>query len=301
MNAVARLFLAGVACLAVLGASANAALVGFYKFDEGSGTVAIDTAGGDGLLPNPSEPSDDDDGSIVGATYVPGIAPLGTPGFGTNALSFNGTSHVVNLGTSQDMLTNVSGATMAAWIQASSFSTTGQNSIVGVSVGPGGAATAARFVLQIARQGTVNVLRAGGRDNDTAAFTNLIAPTNTALSPNTLYHVAATINYATNSFELFLNGTSIATGVTGTNNLTAATTSPNTASQTAFIGASASGNTEYFAGIIDDVRIYNTILTASEINALAVPEPSTMMLALVGGAALLGLSRRKVKRLSDEI
>ena len=56
-----------------------------------------------------------------------------------------------------------------------------------------------------------------------------------------------------------------------------------------------------FSGNLDDVRIYNSLLTVSQIDAVRLdalqpaPEPSTMALAAMGGAALLFLRRRTVR------
>ena len=58
------------------------------------------------------------------------------------------------------------------------------------------------------------------------------------------------------------------------------------------VGAEGSIGDENFLGLVDDVRIYDTALTASEISSLvAVPEPTTAgVLAL--GAIALGARRR---------
>jgi hypothetical protein len=55
----------------------------------------------------------------------------------------------------------------------------------------------------------------------------------------------------------------------------------------------AGGSFEYFDGVIDEVRIYDRALNTSEIQALGVPEPTSLSLLLAGGAVLMA-RRRKV-------
>ncbi|MHC4517975.1 MAG: LamG domain-containing protein, partial [Planctomycetota bacterium] len=75
----------------------DAALVGWWTFDEGSGTVAADSSpnGNDGTLNG-------------GAEWVPGV-------YGT-AINFNGTDAYV--GTEQSLLDNADDFTMAGWVMA---------------------------------------------------------------------------------------------------------------------------------------------------------------------------------------
>ena len=262
---------AGASLLAIQ--SSSAVLVAQYGFDEATGSIAIDSAGGD------------DNGTITGATRVAGIAPAGSPGFGTGALSFNGTSsNKVDLGANQDLLQNVGGATLAAWVNGNSYSGSGGNSIIGISVESNSGS--ARFVLQVSS----GRLRAGGRDGNngggaTQGFSSFSGPT---LSINTLYHLAATVDYAANTFELFVDGTSVGSGNAA--NFNANATTPDTPSLASFIGSNSAGNGEFFDGTIDDARIYNSILADNEIAALAVPEPSA---ALLGALGCLALLRRK--------
>lgn len=113
------------------------------------------------------------------------------------------------------------------------------------------------------------------------------------------WHMAATIIEAgdtINTIQFYLDGDLVTT--TGNNASTTINTSgtgpggaftPNEF----FIGSS--GNTTgHFTGSIDDVRIYNTALSKSELDtiraAMAVPEPSA---ALLGGVGLLLLLRRR--------
>lgn len=71
------------------------------------------------------------------------------------------------------------------------------------------------------------------------------------------------------------------------------------ATATAFIGNNGS-DTAGYSGQLDDIRIYSSLLSVSEIDAVRlqavqpVPEPSTLALAVAGGAALLFLRRRTI-------
>jgi len=47
----------------------------------------------------------------------------------------------------------------------------------------------------------------------------------------------------------------------------------------------------YFKGLIDDVRIYGEALTAPEIQAIIIPEPSTLLLGIFGVAGSVFVRR----------
>jgi hypothetical protein len=163
-------------------------------------------------------------------------------------------------------------------------------SIVALSTGPNSGS--ARFTLAVEHDGPFFFLTAGGNDADSGNFTRV--QSSNLFRAETLLHVAATIDFAANAIELFVNGESIPLASPQANFLTSNETSPDTPSAGAFLGAYGDGSTHLLSATIDDVRIYNTVLSHEEIAALAVPEPSSMVL-LSGICLFAGSSRRRVR------
>jgi hypothetical protein len=288
-----RILRAGCVATLLLVSPARSALIGWYRFDEGAGNVAIDSAGGNGAVPNTLSGSDDDGALLGGVTYVPGIAPPGSPGAGPFALRFDGDGRV-DLGGAQDLLQNVRGATFAAWVSPSMRLVSDlEYNIMGVSTNFADGSTS-RFLLQLSpSNGPVADLRVIARDTETGNPAVLEPGTvGSLLSRNRVYHVAATVDYAADTLELFVNGQSVGFAARP-KNFSASQTTPDTPSTGAFIGALGSGFAT-FQGTLDDVRIYDTVLSHEEIAALAVPEPSSGGLFLGGIATFLLASRRRL-------
>ena len=222
-------------------------LIGWWKFEEGGGTIAVDSSG----MGN--------NGTLVGGpTYVVGK-------IGSYCLSFNGTSQYVNLGTLGSIGSNISNVSVSAWV----FST--QNTVTNNVIGTTNSGTtfAQNLSLQV-NQNDVGVLLAGSVrsaliDNTTPLI--LSGGTNANnISINTWHLIVATDNSSTNTIVIYVDGVSKAivyqdqqTPVTYTN-----FTSP------MLIGAFNKAGTinQFFAGNIDDVRIYNRVLSASDVAQL---------------------------------
>lgn len=140
----------------------------------------------------------------------------------------------------------------------------------GVSGGPG-------FFIGTAPDGTLRV-------TDQVLSTGLAAP-----AVGTFAHYALAVDAAANVSRFYVNGTlvgsvnfAIATGLSGSN--------------TRF-GRQFDPFTEFFNGVMDDVRIYGNALSANEIADIAriatVPEPASLFLFGVGAAALAVVKRRR--------
>jgi hypothetical protein len=146
------------------------------------------------------------------------------------ALTFNGTSQYVNIGTP---LSNNTSYTKEAWVYVTS--TTGSRNIISSSNSP--------FWLN-----------AGQLSAGHGGSTNQVVDPAT-ITTNKWTHVAVTYDAATTTMRLYRDGTLVNTN-TGV--------ASNYASQTTYI-ASLSGAAGYFEGIIDEVRIWNIARTQAQI------------------------------------
>jgi hypothetical protein len=217
-------------CTAPTPGPAPAPGVAYWKFDEGSGTTAVDSSGSGNT------------GTVNGATWTPGEIGSG--------LNFNGVNDYVSVPDASN-LDNTSALTIAFWVKPT--------------------------ILDGSPRGIVSKRTASGTQDAYSVFfyagnkihvdldtSNDRFSTNTVFLTNTWYHVAVTYD-----------GTLASAGrvhvyVNGVLDTTASETSasiPNYASDLAF-GKLVGNPTSYFAGSLDDVRVYNRALTATEVGSL---------------------------------
>ena len=196
-------------------------------------------------------------GTLVGATWT-------TSGKYGNALTFNGTSARVTVSDAAD-LDLTAGLTLEAWV----YPTTAQSGWRTILHKE----TDRYYLLANSNQ---NTPAAGGTF---APGTQRTTYGTTALPVNAWSHLAVTFDGTT--VRLYVNGTQVASQ--------AQTTALTTSTGALSIGGSVAYG-EYFAGHIDEVRVYNRALTASELQAdLNTPvgdtttPPATYALAVTKG------------------
>ena len=160
-------------------------------------------------------------------------SPTWTTGVAGNGLQFNGTSAYLNAGT-----VSVSSFTISTWVNMSA-SQSGWGSLV---------MKQNSFGLEV-QNGTVYANVGNG-----STWTNTV---NAPLTAGTWKHVVQTFNGSTNTNSIYVDGVLRASG-TGT--------FTNSASN--LLIGSWNGSSEFFNGKIDEVRVYNSALTATEISAL---------------------------------
>ena len=174
-------------------------------------------------------------GSITGATWV-------VSGRFGQALSFNGTSDWITIADAND-LDPTTGMTVSAWVNPNVLSS--WRTVI-IKERPNG--------LSYALYGHDNAPRPAAYVNTGGADTS--APGASGLSADTWTHLAATYDGA--GLQLYVNGNQVSSqAVAG---IPVASASPLRIGGNSVWG-------EYFAGLIDEVRVYNRALSAAEIQA----------------------------------
>lgn len=242
--AVLAVFLVFVATFSLMSSSVEAAVLrrppnnlnlkAYWSFNDGSGTIATDFSRNyaTGTLTN-----------MEAADWVNGKLD--------SALSFDGVNERVAIGSGLSSISGNPAFTMCAWINTGSVSTA---QAIFATGNTGSALAAAGIFLNNGANGAFSMEFAGGNTARTAGG---------VITANTWYHVcgvktAGAINTTT---TLYVNGQSVA--LAGG----ASTGTPNISTTAASIGSFTS-NGSYFSGKIDEVRVYNSALSAANILAL---------------------------------
>ena len=251
--------LGGLVALALAG-SANAALIGHWAFDEGTGTTAADSSGNGNT-----------------GVFAGGVS-WGTGGPGGNYAVIDGSANsVIDPNVTLPAMTTTNDFTWAFWANSQEvIGGTQQNAImIGNRYNGAGTDYAPRQFVKFTP--TKFEWHQNGNGNDNQEFDDLVVGE---------WHHHAVVKTGT-SVQYYRDG--VAVGGPGTLNESLGSA----VAMRFFMG----GNTgtgsanEVFNGYLDDVRIYDNALSASEINALSqpIPEPSSLLL----GALSLGMMLRR--------
>lgn len=212
----------------------SSGLVGYWKFDEGSGTKVLDSSGNSNI------------GTITGATWASG--KLG------KALNFNGVNDYVAY-SSNDVPNSffTSGFTISAWIKPNSIGETqgrilDRTTSTGINDGFSYRVSSTDNCLQLSVAGGTNIYSDIG-----------------SITFGEWQHVLVTV--ASNALVThYINGI-----VSGTPGLTSSLSGIDTTNYLCIGnrgGVSTCNTDRSFDGLIDDVRIYNRALSAGEVQRL---------------------------------
>ncbi len=253
-------FLLIVAYLLIVLTSANAALVAHYEFEETSGTTLGDSSG-NGYNGNVIGSGDLNVSGVVGSAYEPG----GSGSYGR-----------VTGGVSTFGIGGNNARTISLWFKTPGFGgTNDQYRLIGF-----GSGAAASFSI-VAEAGT----NAGGSNRVGLRYGNGNVyfdadNSGTAFATNTWYHLAVVYDGTTLDLEsigtasdstgliFYVNGVEVDTAAGNLNNGTQAL---NTELSDFVMGAPANGDESLgsYPGLLDDVRVYSSVLSAAEIDTLA--------------------------------
>ena len=247
-------------------AASPATLISHWNFDESTGTTAANAA-------NPALP-----GTVAGgALWV-----AGPSGFGS-ALAFDGVDDQVN--TTFATLTGSAARTVTAWVKYPNQVSATPNEFDAI-FSFGNNTTSNRWTMRLSDSLAIAPFQlrlevAGGGVNGT-----------TLLNDDRWHHVAVVQSGNTlASISLYVDGIAETLSYNGGGAATAINTVIGATTQ-GRIGASGHATNYNILGSIDDVRVYDEALSASQIQQLMVPvpEPST---AAISAAALGLLLRRR--------
>jgi hypothetical protein len=212
-------------------ATTHTGLVLFHQFNEASGTTATDSSGSGNT------------GTLVNS-------PTRTTGYSSGGVSFDGSNDAVTVPASAT-LNNLSAITISAWMRPNN---SGENSFGRIIQKTGG------FMLYLS-SGNQVVFEVPYSTTAVKRQTS-----NNVVSYGTWTHVVVTwTGSATgNTIHIYLNGTEVASYLATTNG--SGTRNDDSAGALNIGNNGAQDRT--FNGILDEVRVYNRVLTPSEVAAL---------------------------------
>lgn len=251
---LSSVFLAGAAGVA-LGTSAHCALVAHWPFDEGSGTTTADASGNafTGML----------SGNVTWASDA----------LHTTYLNFNGVDGVVNPSFFLPQMTSTNDFSWAFFANTQIGIATKPNAVVlgNRYNGPGTTDFSPRQFIKFTP--TKFEWHQNGNGNDNLDYDDYLVGE---------WHHHAVVKTGT-TLDYYRDGAFVSTRTL--NGAIGSAINP------LFIGGNpGSGVGEFFNGFIDDVRLYDNALTASEVAAISVPEPATLAF---GAAGILALALRR--------
>lgn len=213
-------------------------LVGYWRMEEGTGSTVDDSSTNNNV------------GNLTNATFSTTVP---TMHFTDNySVNFDGTGDYIDIGSNTTYSQNKSAMTLGAAIKLNS--TSGTKDIVGISSGTSTAND------RVDMQMSGDELRCQGRAGDAEA-TQIVTTTNANLTTGTWYIVFCEFDFANDTIKPYVFDSEFQTS--GSVSFTATATS-NTAALASAIGIDEDKVGNDFSGQIDEVRIYDRLLTKAE-------------------------------------
>lgn len=169
----------------------------------------------------------------------------------TYSVSFDGSNDSIDLGDKFDFIQNTCQFTISGWFKFSNYTSTAGNQGLLSSNYTG---SKKGFFLIYDNRSNSKKIRAG-----LYAGSTVFAETNNGIGDNNWHHIAATCAGAGNDYKLFIDGSVV-------NTTTAPATTSTSADATMKVGNASSTASAYFNGLADEVAVFSSALTASNIS-----------------------------------
>jgi len=205
-------------------------LAGYWKFDDGSGTTAVDSSAGG------------NNGTLKSG-------PTWTTGRINGALSFNGSSTEVDI--NKNVIDTSKDFSVAAWVQLS-------NTNVFASAVSQDGTNVSGFYLQCTNAGrfAFSMISSDSTQGQSIRATSPFNP-----STNLWYHLVGVHDATNNQIKLYVNGTLVDTQSVGA--------AWKAVGETVIGRGRYGGNpVDFWPGLIDDVHVYNRILSDQDVAVL---------------------------------
>lgn len=281
MKRFTPLIAAGVCAAGIVTTTSHAATIAYFKFDEGSGQDAAST-GTMGVNPLKLGFSNSTGGDPAWVTGVEGSGLDFDPS-GNNFVAYNPSQ------SDSAALTQDSSFTIELFFRPDNLPVGGNTSqtLISLYEEDGGLSTRNYELRLRTTTGTGNPTFLEGLYQNDNGLVGGVPFGSAALTAGETYYAALIYDASTDTLTTRLNNvTDVETGVVTTDGVF---TDP------AFvIGARTNGGTNYeqnFDGLIDEVRISNSVLIESELLINTIPEPGSMAL-LAAGTGLVFARRR---------
>jgi hypothetical protein len=236
------------AIVALSGGTASAALVGEFLFENNT---------------NDTSPFGRNGTAVNGPTFVTGLYLGSTSAIQMNTdgvnMAMQARAQAITLPANESFITNAPGATLMAWVRLDGG--TSNRSIISINNGGTGEG-AARATLQIIDSGGSAQVRALGRKDDTGNASSATSGS-TFLTIGQTYFLTGVFDYLNSGIRVYINGVQVGTATPGWG--TNSANSANKFSEIGSVATPAASNQEYWPGLIDGARIFNTALTAEQI------------------------------------
>ena len=256
--------------------------VGYWRFEETSGSTAADSANGGGAQQGAQD-----------GTYVGGVTLGETSAFSSlgNAARFDGINDYVTLGNPAPLI--ITGdLTIEGWHLVTNSPTQGRLAIVDATGTGELFSTNVLYQLHHPPDGLYFALHEYG------AGLNELTQTDPATAPlGTWAHFALVRDVSANTWQFYVNGAPLAGTHSFTNDPAGDGSHP---SFDVSIGRRGGFNTGFFNGHLDEIAIYDKALTQSQIEThynAAVPEPTSFVLcALIVAVLACGWFYKRLRK-----